>query len=99
MKTLLVFLFDFLRCWNVVHYIFVRNSEMCHKIVKFWATKVAKIIRILYFFSMFASAKKFAKFQCFDKNMTNSIFFQPKTLIKTKYIFQKQEKVETEKSI
>ena len=31
--------------------------------------------------------------------MTNSIFFHPKTLIKTKNKRQKQRKVETEKSV
>ena len=31
--------------------------------------------------------------------MTNRMFFHPKTLIKTKYKSQKEEKVETENSI
>ena len=35
----------------------------------------------------------FAKFQCFDKKMTNSMFFHPITLIKAKYECQEEQKV------
>ena len=61
--------------------------------------KASKIIRILYFLSNADVSSKFAKFQCFDKKMTNSMFYHPKTLIKTKYKCQDEEKVETETSI
>ena len=45
--------------------------------------KAGKIIKIPYFLSNIDVSNKFAKFQCFDKKMTNSMFFHPKTLIKT----------------
>ena len=58
-----------------------KNSQLCHKIVKFWAAKSTKIIKILYFLSNAGISKKFAKFECFDKKMTNSMsFFHPKPL-------------------
>ena len=47
MKTVLVFLFDFLECCNVVHYILIKNSQIFHEKVKFWAAKATKIIKIL----------------------------------------------------
>ena len=56
--------------------------------------KASKIIKILYFLSNADVSNKFAKFQCFDKKMTNSMFFHPKPLIKTKYRCQEEEKVE-----
>ena len=37
--------------------------------------KAGKIIKILYFFSNADVGNEFAKFQCFDKKMTNSMFF------------------------
>ena len=41
--------------------------------------KAGKIIKIPYFFSNADVSYKFAKFQCFDKKMTNSMFlFTPK---------------------
>ena len=46
--------------------------------------KAGKIVKIPYFLSNADVSSKFAKFQCFDKKMTNSIFFHPKTPIKTK---------------
>ena len=61
--------------------------------------KASKIIKILYFLSNADVSNKFAKFQCFDKKMINSMFYHPKTLIKTKYKCQEEEKVETENSI
>ena len=61
--------------------------------------KTGKIIKIPYFLKNADVSNRLAKFQCFDKNMTNSMFFHPKTLIKTKYKCQKEEKVETENSI
>ena len=61
--------------------------------------KAGKIIKIPYFFSNADVSNKFAKFQCLDKKMTNSMFFHPRTLIKTKYKCQEEEKVETENSI
>ena len=49
---------------------------------------------------MLTSANVFlAKFQYFDKKITNSMFFYPKTLIKTEYKCQKQEKVKLENSM
>ena len=72
---------------------------MSHKIVKFSAAKSTKNIKILYFLSNAGISKKIAKFKYFDKKMTNSMFFHPKTLIKTTNKCQKQVKVETEKSV
>ena len=46
--------------------------------------KTSKIIKIPYFLSNADVSNKFAKFQCFDKKMTNCMFFHPKTLIRTK---------------
>ena len=60
--------------------------------------KAGKIIEIPYFLSNADVSNKFAN-QCFDKKMTNSMFFHPKTLIKAKYKCQEEEKVETENSI
>ena len=37
--------------------------------------KAGKIIKIQYFLSHADVSNKFAKFQCFDKKMTNSMFF------------------------
>ena len=37
--------------------------------------KASKIIKIPYFLSNADVSNKFAKFQCFDKKMTNSMFF------------------------
>ena len=61
--------------------------------------KAGKIIQIPYFLSNADVSNKFAKFQCFEKKMTNSMFFHPKTLIKAKYKCQEEEKVETENSV
>ena len=58
-----------------------------------------KITKIPYFLSNSDVSNKFAKFQCFHKKMTNNMFFHPKTLIKTKYKCQEEEKVETKNSI
>ena len=60
-----------------LHFHASENSQLSHKIVKFWAAKATKIIRILYFLSN-AYTSKNAKFQCFDKKMTNSIIFHQK---------------------
>ena len=61
--------------------------------------KADKIITIPYFLSNADVSKKYSKFQCLYKKMTNSMFFHPKTLIKTKYKCQEDKKVETENSI
>ena len=61
--------------------------------------KASKIIKIPYFLSNADVSNKFAKFQCSDKKMTSSMSFHTKTLIKTKYKCQEEEKVETENSI
>ena len=58
--------------------------------------KAGKIIEILYFLSNTDVSNKFAKFQCFDKKMTNIMFFSPKS---TKYKYQEEEKVGAENSI
>ena len=60
--------------------------------------KAGKIITISYFLSNADVSNKFVKFQCFDEKMTNKMFFHPKTLIKTKYKCQEEEKLETENS-
>ena len=60
--------------------------------------KAGKIIKIPYFFSNADVSNKCAN-QYFDKKMTNSMFFHPKTSINTKYKCQEEEKVETENSI
>ena len=94
MKTLLAFYLIFRDAGMFFITFSSENSQLCHKIVKFWTAKATKIIRILYFLSNAGISNKFAKSQCFDKKMTNSMFFHPKTLINTKYKCQKQEKVE-----
>ena len=58
-------------CWNVVHYIFIKN-QMCHEIVKFWASK---IIRILYLLNNADVSKIFAKFQYFDEKINKVMCF------------------------
>ena len=43
------------------------NSQLCHKIVTFWAAKATKIIKILYFLRMLASAKNLLNFNVLIK--------------------------------
>ena len=69
------------------------------KLSNFGLRKPGKIIKIPYFLSNSDVSNKFAKFQCFDKKMTNSMFVHPKTPIKAKYKCQEEEKAETENSI
>ena len=58
--------------------------------------KASKIIKIPYLLSNADVSNKFAKFQCFDKRMTNnSMLLHPKPLIKSEYKCQEEEKVET----
>ena len=67
---------EMLECF---HYI-SSEKKLCLKIVKFWIAKAGKIIKIPYFLSNPDVSNKFAKFPCFDKKMSNSIFFfAPKT--------------------
>ena len=79
--------------------IFSSENSCVIKLSNSGLQKTGKIIKIQYFLSNADVRNKFAKFPCFDKKMTNSMFFQPKTLIKTKYKCQEEEKVETENSI
>ena len=53
--------------------------------------KAGKNIKISSFLSNADVSNRFAKFQCFDEKMTNSVFFHPQTLIKTKYKCQEEE--------
>ena len=48
---------------------------------------------------MLTSAKYFVEFQCFDKQIFQSMSSLPKTPIKTKYKCQKTEKVEFDNSM
>ena len=57
----------------------LENSQLYHKTVKFWIVKADKIIKIPYFLSNADISNKFAN-QCFDKKMTNSMFFSPKNV-------------------
>ena len=78
------------------------SSEIANCVIKLSNSglqKAGKVIKIPYFLSNADVSSKFAKFLCFDKKMTNIMFFHPKTQIKTKYKCQDKEKVETENSI
>ena len=83
---------EMLECYSL--YFHQKISNCVIKLSNSGLQKVGNIIKLPYFFS-----NKLAKFQCFDKKMTNSMFFHPKILIKTKYKCQEDEKVETENSI
>ena len=96
---LLVFLFNFLECQNVVHYILINNNRIFYEKVKFWAAKATKIIKILDLFKNADISKIFAEFRCFDKKITESMFLPLKTPIKTKYKCQKTEKVDLDSTI
>ena len=50
MKTLLIFLFDFLEGQNVVHNFLSENSQISQETVKYCAAKTTKIIKILDLF-------------------------------------------------
>ena len=58
-----------------------------------------KSSKFCIFSEVLTSAKYFAKFQCFHKKITKSMFFPKKTLIKAKYKCQEKEKVELENSM
>ena len=58
--------------------------------------KPLKLSKFWIFSEMLISGKSFARFQCFDKKITKSMFFHPETLIKTQYRCGKQGKVELE---
>ena len=60
--------------------------------------KPLKSSKFWIFLEVLTLANFFAKFQCFHKKITKSMFSQ-KTLIKTEYKSQKKEKVELENSI
>ena len=60
------------------------HQKIANFVIKFSNSglqKAGKIIRIPYFLSNADVSKKFPKFQRFDKNMTNSIFFTQKHLL------------------
>ena len=78
-------------------YFYQKIANCVIKLSKSGLQKAGKIIKIPYFLSNADVSNKFANFQCFDKKMTN--VFSPKTLIKTKYKCQEEEKVETENSL
>ena len=92
-------LFHFLRCWNVTFIIVLSENSYVIRLSNSGLQKTCKIIKIPYFLSHADVSNKFAKFQRFDKKMTNSMFFHPNILIKTKYKSQEEEKVGTENSI
>ena len=76
-----------------------QNSHIFREMVKFWAAKATKIIKILDVLRNTDISKFFVKFQRFDKKIAKSMFFTPKTLIKTKYKCQKTEKVGLDSSM
>ena len=78
-STLPVF-FWFLRCWNVIHYILFRKFII--QLLNSGLKNAWKIIRILYSLSNAVIGNKFAKFQCFDKEMWPTACFSHS--IKTK---------------
>ena len=80
-----------LECYSL-HFI----QKIYHTIVKFRVEKCMKIIRILYFVSNAVIGNKFAKFQCFDKEMWPTACFLHS--IKTKYV-RNEKKVRTENSV
>ena len=93
-------LFDFLRCWNVFIIFHQKIANCAIKLSNSELQKASKIIEIPHFLSNADVSNQFAKFQCFDKKMSNGMFpFHPKPLITTKYKCQEEEKVETENSI
>ena len=90
-------LFGMLKCSSL--HLNKKNRGIFHQKVNFWAAKTTKIIKILDLFKMLTLAKNFVEFQCFDKEITQSMFLPPKTLIKIKYKCQKAEKVELDNSV
>ena len=54
--------------------------------------KPLKSSKFWIFSEMLTSAKYFVKFQRFHKQITKSMFLPPKTLINTKYKYQKKKK-------
>ena len=88
---------EMLECYSL--YFHQKISNCVIKLSNSGLQKAGNIIKLPYFFSNADVSNKFAKFQCFDKKTTNSMFFHPKILIKTKYKCQEDEKVETENSI
>ena len=67
--------------------------------VKFWAAKTTKIIKILDLLRMLTSTKHFVEFQCFDKKMTQSMFYPQKHQSKVNINVRKQKKVELDNSM
>ena len=100
MRTLQGLLFHFFEMLAGFSLYFHHKIATCVTgLSNFGLQKSAKIIKILYFLSNADVSNQFDRFQCFDKKMTNSMFFHPETVIKTKYKCQEEEKVETENSI
>ena len=74
-----MFLFDSLDAEMLFITYSLENSQIFHEIVKFWAAKTTKMIRILNLLSNVDVSKKNARFQyqCFDEKMTK-VYFHPK---------------------
>ena len=66
---------EILECCSLYFHQKIANCVM--KLSNSGLQKVSKIIKIPYFLSN-AVSNKFAKFQSFDKKMTNSMFFTQK---------------------
>ena len=74
---LLVLLFHFLRYCSLYYH--QKIAKCVIKLSNSGLQKAGKITKISYFLSNADVSNKFAKFQCFDKKITNSMFFPPKT--------------------
>ena len=63
-----MFLFDFLRCWNVIHHHLIKKIANCIiQLLNSGLKNARKIIRILFFLSNADVSNKFAKFNVLIK--------------------------------